>query len=88
MEAHVPGCFLGQTSRSRAEGWRGAGGLGWWGYRAKGVREKEERILLHYGASSIIQMDAVPLHLFSLLGLNTKMAAPKETEIQKMKPAH
>lgn len=25
-------------------------------------------------------MAAVPLHLFSLLGLNIKMAAPKETE--------
>lgn len=61
------------------------GGRG--GYRLKGVREKEERILLHYGASSIIQMDAVPLHLFSLLGLNTKMAATEETHIQKMKPA-
>lgn len=50
-------------------------------------RERErERILSHYGASSIIQMAAVPLHLFSLLGLNIKMAATKETDIQKMKP--
>lgn len=31
-------------------------------------------------------MAAVPLHLFSLLGLNIKMAAPKETDIHKMKP--
>lgn len=30
--------------------------------------------------SSIIQMDAVPLHLFSLLGLNIKMEAPKEAD--------
>lgn len=43
-------------------------------------REREsvsvrQRILSHRGASSIIQMAAVPLHLFSLLGLNNKMAA-------------
>lgn len=25
-------------------------------------------------------MDAVPLHLFSLLGLNIKMEAPKDTD--------
>lgn len=46
---------------------------------------KGERILMHYGDSSIIQMAAVPLHLFSLLGLNIKMSAPKDTDIQKMK---
>lgn len=40
-------------------------------------REKKgEKLLWHYRASSIIQMAAVPLLLFSLLGLNIKMAAP------------
>lgn len=55
----------------------------WW---RESERGGGERILQHYRASSIIQMAAVPLHLFSLLGLNIKMAAPKETDIQKMKP--
>lgn len=60
-----------------------------WKGKYVGERERKRRresILQHYGASSIIQMAAVPLHLFSLLGLNIKMAAPKETDIQKMKP--
>lgn len=48
------------------------------------VRErKREWLLWHYGASSIIQMAAVPLHLFSLLGLNIKMAAPKKDRFEK-----
>lgn len=42
-----------------------------------------ERILQHHGVSSIIQMAAVPLRLFSLLGLNTEAAKPKETDIHQ-----
>lgn len=79
--AHVPDCFLGQTSRSKP-GKKMEGKI-WW---RESERGGGERILQHYRASSIIQMAAVPLHLFSLLGLNIKMAAPKETDIQKMKP--
>lgn len=48
-------------------------------------RGRREKLLWHYGASSIIQMAAVPLHLFSLLGLKIKMATPKKTDIQKTK---
>lgn len=46
-----------------------------WKYGEMGVR-----ILSRYRVCSIIQMDAVPLHLFSLLGLNIKMEATKDTD--------
>lgn len=81
--AHVPDCFLGQTSRSRVKkpGKKTEGKICW-----RGRERRRERILQHYGASSIIQMATVPLHLFSLLDLNIKMVAPKEADIQRMKP--